>query len=43
MKFLERMLLMLKTFVPVMLIFFFISCSNTDGQTGTVNQDQHSG
>jgi len=43
MKPLKRMLLTLKTVVPVLLIFFCISCSNTDGQTSTINQDQHSG
>ncbi len=43
MKPLERMLLTLKTVVPVLLMFVCVSCSNTDGQTSTTNQDQHSG
>ena len=43
MKSLKRMLLTLKTIVPVLLIFVCISCSNTDGQPSTAGQNQNGG
>jgi cobalt-zinc-cadmium efflux system membrane fusion protein len=41
MKSLKRMLLTLKTVVPVLFIFVCISCSNTDGQPSTAGQNQN--